>query len=123
MMNTLSSLYSANQSIPKIALAVPPEVHQLAGYIGSQTGQLLANFAYYGLLIACLIAVIALLFSSLLLVLHHPPVKPLQPEPRLIKFVATDRQTKHPVESCVVRANRNERRLVSTRTRSGQFSH
>lgn len=123
-MNALSSLYSADRLIREIAPAMPPEVQQVADQLAAQTGPLLAD-AYYGLLAACITAAIALLFSSLLLVLNHPSPKPVQPKPRLIRSAAVHplRQPKRPVENRVATANRAELRLVSDRLRAGQLSN
>lgn len=122
-MNALLIIRSTDQFIQEIAPAVPLEVRQLADQLGRQTHQVLDNFAYCGFLITALTAVIVLLFTSLLLVLYHPTVKPVQPEVPLVKFVATNRQLNRPVESYIARANRNELRLVSDRVRAGQLSN
>ena len=122
-MHTLSSLFVTNQFTQKIAPTVPPEVQQLVDQFGNQTGQLIDNFAYYGLLSAGLISAIALLSSSLLLILRYPLKKPVQPELRLIHSAPLDWQPKRPVESCIARTNRNELRMLSARIRAGQLSN
>lgn len=105
-MNALVTFHSASQLIGKIAPAMPPEVQQLADQFSSQTQQTLNDFAYYGLLIACLTAVISLLFSSLLLLWHYPQLKPVQPEFHLIKSVSIQAQPKRPVENRVAQPRR-----------------
>ena len=122
-MNALSILYSADQLTHKITPTVPQEVQQLANQFGDQAQQALNDFAYYGLLIAGLTAAIALLFSSLLLVLNNPQTKLAQPELRLIRSASVFQPSKRPVENRIARANRNELRLVSDRVRAGQFSN
>lgn len=122
-MNALSILHSADQLVREIAPAVPPKVQQLANHLETQTGQMLANVAYYGLLVACLTAAIALLCSSLLLVLNYPAPKPAPPKLRLIRSAPTNRLPKRPVENQVAKANRAELRLASARIRAGQLSN
>lgn len=122
-MNFLSTLHSADQPVRTIASAIPPEVHQLAHPLEIQTGHLPTDVAYYSLLVACLTAAIALLWSSLLLVLNYPRMKPVQPKLRLIRSVPTNPQPKRPVESRVAPPNRAELRWVSARIRAGQLSN
>ncbi|MBC8153218.1 MAG: hypothetical protein H7Z72_09930 [Bacteroidetes bacterium] len=123
-MNPLSSLYLAHQLIQKIAPTVPPVIQQLADQIDGQTQQLLTDIAHYGLLIAGLTSAIALLLSSLPLVLHYPRTNPAQPTLRLIRSVSSQQPLlRRPVENRVARANRAELRLVSARIRAGQLSN
>ena len=122
-MNALSMIYAMGPFIQETTPDVPQEVQQLATQLTGQTQYLLNNIAYYGLLIACLTAAISLLFSSLLLVLRYPLVKPAQPEIRLIHSVTTNRQPIRPAQRCVAQANRNELRLASARIRAGQLSN
>lgn len=122
-MNTLFIFYSADQLIGKIVPAMPPEVQQLADQLKTQTEQILTDFAYYSLLVACLTAAIALLCSSLLLVLNYPSPKPVQPKLRLIRSAPTHGQPMRPVENQLARANRDELRLASARIRVGQFDN
>lgn len=123
-MNALFTLYSSAQLVRVMAPALPPQVQQVADQLGNQTGQVLTDFGYSSLLVAGLSAAIALLLSSLLLVLYPSP-KPVQPEPRLIRSAAvpTNPQPNRPAQNRVARANRDELRLASARIRAGQLSN
>ena len=118
-MNTLSILYSANQLIQVIALTTLRNVSQLTDQFGEETQQTPTDFAHYGLLVVGLTCAIALLFSSLLLVLRHQPAKPVQPTLRVAHRLPADQYPTRPV----VRASRNEGWLVSVRLRAEQFSN
>lgn len=123
-MNASFTFYSTDQLVRAIAPALPPQVQQVADQLGNQTGQVLTDFGYSSLLVACLSAAIVLLLSSLLLVLNYPRRNRLvQPTLRLIRSAPTNRQPKRPIENRVATANRAELRLVSARIRAGQLSN
>jgi hypothetical protein len=124
-MNALFLPYPIHQVVEKTAPAVPPELQQLAHQLREQAQQAMDSLAYYGLLVACLTAVVGLLLSSLLLFLDRLPRKPVQPEVRLRLLCSgsAHQPLKRSVSSCVVRANRNEFRYVASRIRFGQLSN
>lgn len=125
-MNLLSTLSS-----PK-ALAsgpgVPAEVRQVGDELSAYMQQLLANCAQYALLVAALTAMLLMLGSGLLFVLHFMHVKSAQPAVRIARRSFTYQSAKRPIDTRIARINRAgprsaEFRLRSARIRAGQLSN